>query len=302
MIRTFLLLALSLVAPIATAADDAIQWPVTWRAGAVVGYSYVGATEETGGGERSVYRLSSAGEARISSVSPSGFVQTWTTDDSQIEVLEGDASYADKMRPLFELTDGTETSVDLDASGRLVRVHVDPALSARLVATARPAFESMMRANIDRLPEGERNEWLLRLDRLVDSMLETHMGVAAMEATQRESLDLFTAFSGRTFERGHRYETPSTFYDTDCGTVPARLSFWVDATDTKSKDATLMFRREALPDAGNAACAPSAYQQVEEGSIVFDRATGIVESLDTRSTMTREDYRRVITGQTKRVR
>ncbi|UHQ18430.1 hypothetical protein LVB87_09405 [Lysobacter sp. KIS68-7] len=299
MIRIVVSLLFGCLASIAYASDDTVRWPVPWTLGSETAYEGSLVTEQENGVAKSSYRVTTTEVHRIVGASNSGFEMLVENQGSRIEMIEGDPARANALQPMFKLSDASPTRVELDATGRMVGLHVDPELSVQLKKAGKPGLESVMRSQIDALPEDQRAPWRAQMDALVEKILDQNLSVAAMEATRREWWDL-TALVGRSYKPGEVQEVPSAFFNSECGVMPAPLYFWLDPTRTDAHLATIQYRRAAKADAGEKGCRAPDFEQVEEGDIVFDRATGLVESTELRITTTQGVAMTTVNGRTKR--
>ncbi|KGQ20777.1 hypothetical protein LF41_1317 [Lysobacter dokdonensis DS-58] len=283
--RSILLLALCGAMSPAFAADDAVTWKLPWRAGLEVTHAVTDYSVEESPGERFAYRMTSKSTDRIVDASPNGFVLQSSSADEMLEV-EGDAEREKQMRSVMAAFAGMEARVELDASGRVGDIHVDPARLARILATGGPIIREMMESEFESLPDETREIIAPHKDAIIEGIVQKAFGAESIVQTTRDAF-FVTQLMGLTYLPGVPHELQGTMDDTECGVVPATVSAWLDPTRTDARLATVKFRREAQPaDAQDEdtqeGCGRADFSLLEEGDITFDRETGIIETMNER--------------------
>ena len=263
MCRSSWLFALMCVAPLASAADGAVHWPVPYRAGYAANYTATETREEQQGGQRVLQRFTSETRERAESATPDAVTVSTTQYAPRVEIIEGDRRTAEAAAPMAALMDGATSRATFGADGRLRDVSIDADLNARLHAVGKTVFDALVRLRIEALPADERATVdFARLDEYVDKLVEQNYSSAALHGLARDA-NLGSAMMGRTYEPGESYDAAYATYDVTCGEVPATLSFWLDPGRTDARTATVKFRRVAQPVGEVTNCSAKDFRKVE---------------------------------------
>ena len=298
-----LIFALTMAPAIAGAAEQ-VRWPIAWKVGEVASYNTESVTREIEGGATNVRRTTDRTEIRTVEADDKGYALAWTTHDSRVEAVEGDRTMIDMLAPMLDELDRFEIVVELDRDGHYRRVRNLDAVVTKIRAAMLPVFAANLQKIFDiadpKLSKVD-HEALLTLARAnletsIDGIVTTG-GVEVMSNAQAKAI---TSFVGKRLAFGKQYrddepmDSPReglplqasreyTLSPVDGDPTLARIR-WTRTLDPRGDAKMLWMLVDEL--AGDKAPADREERPVgltlsEEGMVVFNRDTGVVEMLET---------------------
>lgn len=298
-----LIFALAMAPAIADAAEQ-VRWPIAWKAGEVARYDTESVTREIEDGAANVRRTTDRTEIRTVEADDNGYALAWTTHGSRVEAVEGDRSMIDMLAPMLDDLDGFEVVVELDRDGHYRRVRNLDAVVAKVRAAMLPVFSANLQKMFDiadpKLAKGDHEALLaLARDNLQTSIdgIVTTRSVEVMSNAQAKAI---TTFVGKRLTMGKRYrdaepmDSPReglpleaireyALSPVDDDPALARIR-WTRTLDPRGDAKMLWMLVDEL--AGDEAPVareerPTGLTLSEEGVVVFNRDTGVVEMLET---------------------
>jgi hypothetical protein len=298
---SILLLAAS---PTFAYAAEKVRWPIAWKLGEVVSYDSESVTRETEDGTANVRRITDRTGIRTLEADDKGYALVWTTQDSRVEAIEGDRSTIDMLAPMLDELDGFEVVVELDRDGRYRRVRNLDAVAARIRAAMLPIFAANLQKMFDvadpKLSKVDHDALLVlarnNLETSIDGIVTTR-SVEAMSSAQTKAL---TTFVGKPLVVGKRYRDADAMNSPREGLpLQAKREYVLSLVDDDPALARIRWT-STLDPLGDAKMlwmlvdelagdeAPAARESRpgdlvfnEEGVVLFNRDTGVVEMLET---------------------
>lgn len=298
------LLAALLLASLPSLAQERIQWPLTWKAGQQWTYDTESLDREIDDGAPQVTRSSDVSEVRIAEAGPTGFVQHWVTRDSRIEAVEGDRSMTDAIAPLLDEFEGYVVKFELGPDGRYrgMRNLEETAIKVRKVMLPITGVSmDQLAAELDpSMPKADRDAVVALARRNLEAMMEKFFTLEMVEAMTSGGVKGLTTFVGGDYEAGKRYRDAEPIESPLLGRrLPAQREYvfsidkedprlarvdWTHTLDTSGDPAALWQLVSELTSGGlqttKATGRPQGLVLREEGYMLFDRRTGVVEMLE----------------------
>ncbi len=293
-----------MIAPATADAAERVRWPIAWKAGDVATYDSESVVREAPDGATSVRRITDRTAIRTVQADDSGYALAWTTQDSRVEAVEGDRSMIDMLAPMLDELDGVEVVVELDREGHYRRVRNLDAVVTKVRAAMLPVFAANLQKMFDvadpKLAKADHEAMLTlarnNLEGSIDDIVTTG-SVEAMSSTQAKAI---TAFVGKPLTVGKRYRDDATMESpreglplqasreyvlslVDGDPTLARIR-WTRTLDPRGDAKMLwMLVDELVGEDAPAAREnrPTGLELSEEGMVVFNRQTGVVEMLET---------------------
>ena len=133
---------------------DAVALPLPWKRGQVLRYQteQLEATIAPEGREK--VQTTSTTEVTTVDAGKGGFVQRWRRHGVDVEVLDGDATFAGITESVGRAFEDLPMILDLDAEGSPVRLRNIDAISERMRQALRPAIRKL---ELDALERGLKN-------------------------------------------------------------------------------------------------------------------------------------------------
>lgn len=295
-------------APLCAWSADTVRWPLAWQAGDRWVYETESIDREIRDGQPSARRTTDRTEVRVEAAGKDGYVQSWTTTGSRVEVLEGDRADADALAPVLDELDGFSVVVGFDRRGRYSGVRNLDATAAKIRTAMQPAVERIALGGsageaqalqgLDPAQAAEARDLMRQQLSVVFDMLFSTSRVAHMTTTHARTA---TDHVGGSFRAGKRYRdaTPMrspldglplpatreyvvTLDDRDPNL--ARLA-WTHALDPQGAPAALWTLAAELENGGLAPARgagdgrPKDLDLREDGFALFRRDTGVLELL-----------------------
>ncbi len=296
----------SVFAPVSADAAEQVRWPIAWKAGEVARYDSESLVREIEDGATNVRRTIDRTEIRTVEADDKGYALAWTTHDSRVEAVEGDRTMIDMLAPMLDELDRFEVVVELDRDGHYRRVRNLDAVVARIRAAMLPVFSANLQKMFD-IPDPKLSkvdhDALLALARTnMETMLDDIVTPRSVEAMSSQQTKALTAFVGKPLIVGKRYRDAEPMPSPEEG-IPLQASReyvlspveddptlarirWTSTLDPRGDTKTLWLLVDELVDdeeasAGDRTRPPTGLSLSEEGVVVFDRDTGVVEMLET---------------------
>lgn len=298
-----LMCALALAPAIADAAET-VRWPIAWKAGEVASFDTESIIREIEAGTAQTRRITDRTDIRTVEADDNGYVLAWTTRDSRVEAVEGDRSTTDMLAPMLDELDGFEVVIELGRSGHYRRVRNLGAVVVKLRTTMKPIFAAnLLRMFNDGDPKVSKydRDALLTLARdNLEASLDTIITPRSVEAISNAQAKALTTFVGKPLVVGKRYRDAEPIDSPrEALPLPASREYVLSLVDDDPALARIRWTR-TLDPRGDAKMlwmlvdelsgdeAPAAREErpagltlSEEGVVVFNRDTGVVEMLET---------------------
>ncbi len=304
-----LMCALAMAPEIADAAEK-VRWPIAWKAGEVARYDSESVMRETENDAANVHRITDRTEIRTAEAGVDGYALVWTTHDSRVEAVEGDRNVVDMIAPVLDELDGFEVVIELDRDGHYRRVRNVDAIAIKLRTAMKPVFASniqrMVASAHPKLSKYDIDAMLAVSESDIDASLDAMVSAPSVETMVSGQAKAMTAFVGKPLTVGKRYRDDAPMESPRNGLpLPARREYalslvegdptlarirWTRTLDPRG-DAKMLW---ALVDelvggdgdddeapVGDRDARPSDLTLNEEGVVVFNRKTGVVEMMET---------------------
>lgn len=304
-----LLCALALVPPHAASAGESIQWPNPWEAGRTLVYETEHIDSDTHDGKRKKARTTDTTEIRITEASVDGFVQRWVSSDVHLQVLEGDKAEGEAMLTAMKSFEGFPVMVELDKEANYRRIRNLDSVAERLRTALRPMIVAGIEARVVPLDEATdtaksaqaRDAAMAQ----VDGVLARMTAGPVVESMLGRVIQNYNSLVGVVLEDGERY-TVDTEIDSPVGgrKFPATVEFGLYASEDDPTDIFIEWTSTLDPKKGMDAIwdlaetligtristadrkgLPKQVSLVDEGFMIFNRDSGVVEMFESTRTV-----------------
>lgn len=292
------------MAPAFAYAAETVRWPIAWKAGEVASYDTESVTREIEDGATNVRRTTDRTGIRTVEADDKGYALAWTTHDSRVEAVEGDRSMIDMLAPMLDDLDDFEIVVELDRDGHYRRVRNLDAVAAKIRAAMLPVLAANLQKMFDvadpKLSKVD-HEALLALARdNLEASIDNIVTTGSVEAMSNAQAKAITSFVGKPLTVGKQYRDDEPM-DSPREGLPLQASReyalspvdgdptlarirWTRTLDPRGDAKMLWMLVDELagdkaPDAREER--PTGLALSEEGVVVFNRDTGVVEMLET---------------------
>lgn len=259
---------------------------------------------ETADGAVSVRRVTDRTAIRTLEADDKGYALAWTTHDSRVEAVEGDRGMIDMLAPMLDELDGIEVVVELDRDGHYRRVRNLDAVVAKVRGAMLPVFAANLQKTFDaadpKLAKADHEAVLTLAMNNLEASIETIVSTPSVEAMSNAQAKAITAFVGEPLVVGKRYRDDAPMESPREGRpLPASREYALSLVDGDPRMARIRWTRTLDPrgdakrlwmlvDELAGEDAPTAREGrpadlvfTEEGMVMFDRDTGVVEMLET---------------------
>jgi tetratricopeptide (TPR) repeat protein len=291
------LLAATLCLP-AVHAEEApkTKLPLPWQAGRELVYATERVQTKTAPGKREKTVATDTTLIRVLEAGPAGSVQQWHSRDGRTEVLEGDPSQAAMIAEATAALEDLALVVELGADGSYQRMRNIEEVGKRMREAMRPLILQATRtggAAADPAVAGR-----------VDAFLANFTAPAVLEGVLTRHMQNYLNFLGVELEEGSWFELDTNLPNpTGAATFPAKLTFGLFPNEDEPEDVFLEWTLEIDRVKGAAAVRETASKLfgigldaktleempreisiTDEGFLLIERATGIVEMYESERT------------------
>jgi hypothetical protein len=259
---------------------------------------------ETSDGAVSVRRVTDRTAIRTLEADDSGYALAWTTQNSRVEAVEGDRSMIDMLAPMLDELDGVEVVVELDRDGHYRRVRNLDAVVTKVRGAMLPVFAANLQRMFDvadpKLAKADHKALLTLARNNLEASIEGIVTTRSVEAMSSAQAKAITAFVGKPLVVGKRYRDDAPMESPREGRpLQASREYVLSLVDEDPALARIRWTR-TLDPRGDAKMlwmlvdelvgedAPAAREGRpgdlvfnEEGVVLFNRDTGVVEMLET---------------------
>lgn len=290
----------------AFAAEEAvaptIRWVLPWKSGTTLEYvSEDLTTSNVREPERT--RTTSTATVRITGALKEGFVQTWSWQDTEFVVEEGDKSREAAMREVAAGLQDVVLDVELDAAGNYARLRNLAQITPRLREAMRPMALLGLDDNLAKIPDAtKREEARKSATSQIGAFLDRMLAPALLETMLARNIQWYNGFVGIDIEPDQDYEAKVALPNPMGGEpIPVTLTFSLSVVADDPDDLFVAFEQKL--DRGNAGAAVTAIIEgllgdklpgdrkpldisvVDEGLFVVHRPTGVVEMFESTRTV-----------------
>lgn len=300
----------------ADAAAEKIRWPIPWRAGMVLSYETENLESEVAPGKREKTRITDTSTLTIVEATTTGFVQKWTSGKPRIEVIEGDKASLAMMEGLYESLAGLHVLVELDKDANYKGIRNLQDITRQLRAAMRPLLLAGIDAEAAKSAAGDesaRESVKAEARKRAERVLDGFASPAFVEAAMGQVIQNYNGFVGIELEDGASYEL-ETELDNPLGAtkLPAKLTFGLYASEEDPEDVFLEWTSTIDPKRGAAAAwemveklygsaipkeerkqLPKTMTIADEGFVLFNRTTGVIEMFENERKVTIKDLHKV---------
>ena len=297
-------------------AAETIRWPIPWRVGQALSYETENLESEVSPGKREKTRITDTTTLTIVEATTTGFVQKWTSGKPRIEVIQGDKSAVAMMEGLYESLAGVHILVELDKDANYKGIRNLEEITRQLRAAMRP----LLLAGIDAKGEtsaaanqATREAETAGARKRAEQVLDGVASPAFVEAAVGQVIQNYNGFVGIELEDGASYEL-DTELDNPLGGAkfPAKLTFGLYASQEDPEDVFVEWTSTIDPKRGAAAAwdmveklygtaipkeqrkqLPKELAIVDEGFLVFNRSSGVIEMFENERKATMKDLDKV---------
>lgn len=294
----------------AVSAAEMVMWPNPWEAGRTLVYETENLDSDTAPGSRKKVRMADTTEIRIIEASLDGFVQQWVSSGTQMEVLEGDKAEAEAIFAAMKSFEGFPLLVELDKEANYRRIRNLDEISERMRTALRPLFVAGVEAGVkkslgEQADEETAKQVLAAAMTQVDGTLEKMTSAPMIDAMLGRLIQSYNAFVGVELEDGEWYSL-ETELDNPLGgkKFPATLKFGLYPSKQDPADVFIEWESAIDPKKGldviwglvenlygmkvskaDRKKLPKQISLVDEGFMVFNRESGVIEMFESTRTV-----------------
>lgn len=293
-----------------------IRWPVPWRAGLALTYETENLESEVAPGKREKTRITDTTTLTVVEATTTGFVQKWTSGKPRIEVIEGSKDSVAMMEGLYESLAGLHILVELDKDANYKGIRNLAEISAQLRNAMRSVLLSGIDAEAAKAASGDGADTeavKAEARKRAEQVLDGFASPAFVEAAMGKVIQNYNGFIGIELEDGASYEV-ETELDNPLGgsKFPAKLTFGMYASDDDPEDVFLEWTSSIDPKRGARAVwemveklygtaipkeerkqLPKELAIVDEGFLVFNRGSGVIEMFENERKVTIKDLHKI---------
>jgi len=304
----------------AFAADDVaadapkVKWVLPWKADTALTYEVEDLESQTGEGKSTRYRITSTEHVAIEEAGKDGFVQTWTSENARLEMLEGDSvlrSMMDQAQAGAKALEGTALEVQLDNEGTYKGLRNLDAVTKRLRAAMAPMMLIAGEAQVAKIVDAkERDAARAKTKADMDGVLDRVFTPAMVEGMVTRNIQGYLSFHGIELEPEQAYELDTELPNALGGApFPARMQLSMSVDEEDPEDLYVSYDVTVDPEAvaraatgvvekfaGNALDGKQLVKKIDmtdAGLFVVHRRTGVVEMYETTRTTKAEGTTKV---------
>lgn len=319
----FRLLALALLGVLsvpAFAADEAaeapkVKWVLPWKAGTALTYEMEDLESQEKAAQTTRHRTTSTTHVAIAEANADGFLQTWTFEDSKIELLEGDEAARQliaQMQASARALEGTALEVKLDRDGMYAGLRNLDTVTKQLREVLEPVMATAGEAELAKIEDAKAREAARAKSRpALQAVMDTLLSPGVVETMVTRRIQDYVGFHGLELEPDQVYEVETELPNPLGGDAfPAKLQFSMSVASDEPDDLYVSYDLVMDPEKTAAAAMDvvkkiagkdveipkDAIKSVEigdEGLFVVDRPTGVVEMFETTRTTKTEGMTKV---------
>ena len=287
---------------------ETIKLPLPWKAGQALRYVHEQVKTSTAPGKREKILTTSQSDVLTTEAGPAGYVQQWRGHDASVEVLEGDKVVAGLIAGAMKDVEDLALVIQMDEHGDYQALRNLDEVAQRLRTALRPVMLTLMTEGLEKasagVEPGKRAEMLAKAPVETDAFLQRFTAPKLLEAMLTRDIQTVLNFSGSELENDQAYELETVLENPTGGApFPAKLSFGLYVDPNEAEDVYLEWTMEIDPVKGAGAiwdtveelygrtfsaderkALPAEVSIVDQGFIVFERATGLPEMYENERT------------------